>query len=424
MKLFRWGKVVTMVKINFDVKKHKLDNGLEVITINKDTQISSINIGVKVGALNETLSEKGISHYIEHMLFKGTENRTFQKLNDDLEALGGEYNAYTDYSQTVYSISCLEDELKNAIELLSDMLISSKFPKEEVEKERGVILAEIRSSKDSVEDFSFKKINEVAFKKSALRYDVAGLDENVKSFTREELYNYYKKYYIPNNALITMVSSLSHEEAIKEISKQFSNWEKREVIKIEVEDEKNRDIKKVTTKENIELCTIIYLFTFYDLDKKYELPLRILNHRLGESANSLLFREVRENRGLAYDIYSHLDITQNVKTLYIYTAVDEEDIDDAANAIEEIFKNIKFRKIIIGENDLNVMKKVHKTAVISTLEDSVELCSYILSQSLEGEDIFEFLNDMENLNTITADEIYEVANKVLNKPTIHILKSS
>ena len=413
-----------MVKINFDVKKHKLDNGLEVITINKDTQISSINIGVKVGALNETLSEKGISHYIEHMLFKGTENRTFQKLNDDLEALGGEYNAYTDYSQTVYSISCLEDELKNAIELLSDMLISCKFPKEEVEKERGVILAEIRSSKDSVEDFSFKKINEVAFKKSALRYDVAGLDENVKKFTRDELCEYYKRYYRPNNALITMVSSLSHEEAIKEISEQFSKWEQSEVVKVEVEDEKNRDIKKVTTKENIELCTIIYLFTFYDLDKKYELPLRILNHRLGESANSLLFREVRENRGLAYDIYSHLDITQNVKTLYVYTAVDEEDIDDAANAIEEIFKNIKFRKIIIGENDLNIMKKVHKTAVISTLEDSVELCSYILSQSLEGEDIFEFLKDMENLNTITADEIYEVANKVLNKPTIHILKSS
>ena len=418
------GKGSYMVKINFDVKKHKLDNGLEVITINKDTQISSINIGIKVGALNETLSEKGISHYIEHMLFKGTENRTFQKLNDDLEALGGEYNAYTDFSQTVYSISCLEEELKSAIEILSDMLICSKFPEEEIEKERGVILAEIRSSKDSVEDFSFKKINEVAFKNSSLRYDVAGLDENVKSFTKKELYEYYKKYYIPNNSLITMVSSLSHEEAFEEISKHFSKWEPKERIELVVKDEKNRNIKKVTTKENIELCTIIYLFTFYDLDKNYELPLRILNHRLGESANSLLFREVRENRGLAYDIYSHLDITENVRTLYVYTAVDEEDIDDAANAIEEIFKDIKFRNIIIGENDLNVMKKVHKTAVISTLEDSVELCSYILSQSLEGEDIFEFLKDMDRLNTITADEIYEVANKVLNDPTIHILKSS
>ena len=413
-----------MVKINFDVKKHKLENGLEVITIKKDTQISSINIGVKVGALNESLNEKGISHYIEHMLFKGTENRTFQKLNDDLEALGGEYNAYTDFSQTVYSISCLEDELKSAIEILSDMLICSKFPEEEIEKERGVILAEIRSSKDSVEDFSFKKINEVAFKNSSLRYDVAGLDENVKSFTKKELYEYYKKYYIPNNSLITMVSSLSHEEAFEEISKHFSKWETKERIELVVKDEKNRNIKKVTTKENIELCTIIYLFTFYDLDKNYELPLRILNHRLGESANSLLFREVRENRGLAYDIYSHLDITENVRTLYVYTAVDEEDIDDAANAIEEIFKDIKFRNIIIGENDLNVMKKVHKTAVISTLEDSVELCSYILSQSLEGEDIFEFLKDMDRLNTITSDEIYEVANKVLNDPTIHILKSS
>ncbi|MDU2122026.1 MAG: pitrilysin family protein [Clostridium celatum] len=413
-----------MVKINFDVKKHKLENGLEVITIKKDTQISSINIGVKVGALNESLNEKGISHYIEHMLFKGTENRTFQKLNDDLEALGGEYNAYTDFSQTVYSISCLEEELKSAIEILSDMLICSKFPEEEIEKERGVILAEIRSSKDSVEDFSFKKINEVAFKKSSLRYDVAGLDENVKSFTKKELYDYYKKYYIPNNSLITMVSSLSHEEAFEEISKHFSKWKANEKIELVVKDEKNINIKKVTTKENIELCTIIYLFTFYDLDKKYELPLRILNHRLGESANSLLFREVRENRGLAYDIYSHLDITQNVRTLYVYTAVDEEDIDDAANAIEEIFKNIKFRNITIGENDLNIMKKVHKTAVISTLEDSVELCSYILSQSLEGEDIFEFLKDMDRLNTITADEIYEVANKVLNDPTIHILKSS
>ena len=413
-----------MVKINFDVKKHKLKNGLEIITIKKDTQISSINIGIKVGALNESISEKGISHYIEHMLFKGTKNRTFQKLNDDLEALGGEYNAYTDFSQTVYSISCLEEELKNGIEILSDMLLNSTFPSEEIEKERGVILAEIRSSKDSVEDFSFKKINEVAFKKSALRYDVAGPDENVKGFTREELINYYNKYYRPNNTLITMVSSLAHEEALNEVSKYFGEWEPREIEKLVVIDEKNRDLKKITTKENIELCTIIYLFTFYDLEKEYELPLRILNHRLGESANSLLFREVRENRGLAYDIYSHLDITQHVKTLYVYTAVDEEDIEAASKAIEQIFRDIKSRKIIIGDNDLNIMKKVHKTAVISTLEDSLELCNYILSQSLEGEDIFEFLKDMDRLNTITADEIYESAKKVLNKPTIHILKSS
>ena len=304
------------------------------------------------------------------------------------------------------------------------MLINSEFPEEEIDKERGVILAEIRSSKDNIEDISFKRVNEAAFEKSALRFDVAGLDKNVKGFNRNELYQYYKKYYVPNNSLITMVSSLSHDEAIKEIEKHFDNWEAKKLINLNIKDEKNKCVKKITTKENIELSTRVYLFTFYDLNKEDELALRILNHRLGESANSLLFREVRENRGLAYDIYSHLDITKNVKTLYIYTAVDEEDIEAASNAIEEIFRDIKTKKILIGDNDLNIMKKVHKTAVISTLEDSTELCSYILSQSLEGEDIFEFLKDMENLNNITADEIYEVANKVLNNPTIHILKSS
>ena len=137
-----------MIKLNFDVKKHKLENGLEVLTIKKDTQISSINVGIKVGSLNESKDEKGISHFIEHMMFKGTTKRGFEKLNDDLESLGGEYNAYTDYSITVYSISCLEEELGNAIELLGDMVTNSVFLKEEIEKERGVILAEMKASMD------------------------------------------------------------------------------------------------------------------------------------------------------------------------------------------------------------------------------------------------------------------------------------
>ena len=413
-----------MIKLNFDVKEHILPNGLEILTIKKDTQISSINIGIKVGALYENISQKGISHFIEHMVFKGTEKRNFQTLNDELEAVGGEYNAYTDFTSTVYSISCLEEEIANGIEILSDMVTSSVFSQEEIEKERGVILAEIRTSKDSVEDFSFKRVNEVAFKKGALRFDVAGVEKNVKKFNHKDLYEYYKKYYIPNNSIITMVSSLEHEDAVKKIEECFGEWKRGELTPLKVKDEVNIQDKVVTVKENIELNTIIYLYTFYDLDKGYELPLRILNHRLGESSNSLLFREVRENRGLAYDIYSHLDVTNHVKTLYIYTAVDEEDIDSAIEAIDETLEGIKSGNIEIGEKDLQIMKKVHKTAVISTLEDSVELCNYILTQRVEGEDIFEFLEDMDSLNIITKDKIYDVANKVLNKPTIHILKSS
>lgn len=413
-----------MIKLNFDVKRHALANGLEVITINKDTQIAAINIGVKVGALYENIREKGISHFIEHTLFKGTKTRSDEELNDQLESLGGEYNAYTDYDATVYTISCLMEEFKNAVELLGDMIINPEFDKEEIEKERGVILSEIRMSKDDIEDFSFKNVNRIAFTNSALKYEVTGLEENVSRFTREEILTYYKKHYTPENSVITMVSSLSHEEAIKLVEEHFSNWKGEKTEPTEIIKEKNKEIIETSYKKDIEQSTIVYLYTFNDLEKTDELPLRILNHRLGESSNSLLFREVRENRGLAYDIYTHLEITSSVKTLYIYTAVGEENVDEAKSAIDEVLKNLVDGKIQIVDKDLNIMKKVHKTAVISTLEDSSELCNYMLHQALEDEDIFEFVKDMDRLNNLDTIKINEVGKKVLKSPTIHILKSN
>lgn len=412
-----------MINLNFDVKKTMLDNGMEVLTIKKNTQIASINVGVKVGAMYEKIEEKGISHFIEHMLFKGTNSRNNEKLNHELESLGGEYNAYTDYSSTVYTISCLSEELKNAVVLLADMITSSVFDKEELEKERSVILAEIRTGKDDIEDLSFKKVNEIGFNKSALKYEVTGIEEVVSKFTRNEIYNFYKKYYVPSNILVTMVSSLEHEEAIKLIENSFGKFEGGQSPNIEIIKEDNYGTMKTTYKNDIEQSTITYLYTFYDLDKKNELALKILNHRLGESSNSLLFREIREKRGLAYDIYTHLDMTRDIKTLYIFTAVAKEDIEEAKLAIDNTIYDVVNGNIVFGDDDLEIMKKVHKTAVISTLEDSAELCNYILHQELENEDIFEFVTDMNDLNYLNKEKINKVAKKVLNNPTIHILTS-
>lgn len=413
-----------MFKLNFDVKKHYLGNGLEVITIKKDTQIASINVGVRVGAMNEDINQKGISHFIEHMLFKGTSKRDNEQLNYDLESLGGEYNAYTDYDATVYTISCLSEEFINAVNILGEMVTKSIFPEDELEKERGVILAEIRSSKDDIEDLSFNRVNEIGFNKSPLKYEVTGILDRVKHFTRDEIVSYYKKYYCGSNAVVTMVSSLEHEDALKIAEEAFKDCDKGEQSEINVINEKNIEKKLTTYKNNIEQSTVTYLYTYYDLKKDEELPLKFLNHRLGESANSLLFREVREKRGLAYDIYTHLDMTNNIKTLYIYTAVSKEDIDETIKAIDETIEKIKNNEISFGDKDLNIMKKVHKTAVISTIEDSADLCNYVLHQELDGEDIFEFIKDMDELNSLNKERISNIARKVLNNPTIHILKSS
>lgn len=411
-----------MIKLNFDIKKTTLKNGLKVITVKKDTRIASINVGVDIGAMYESENEKGISHFIEHMLFKGTKNRSNELLNEELESLGGEYNAYTDYDCTVYTISCLEEEIKKGTILLADMIVNSNFPEDEIEKERSVILAEIRTSKDDIEDLSFKKTNEFAFKESYLRYDIIGLEKNVNNFKRKELVEFYMENYIPSNAVITMVSSFEHEEALQIIEENFKDWKGNKKREKNITLEDNIKGEFTSYKNEIEQSTIVYLFTFNDLIKEDELPLRILNHRLGESANSLLFREVRENRGLAYDIFTHLDISRDSKCLYIYTSVSDEDVEEAKKAINNVLNDILVQNIKFKERDLEIMKKVHKTAVIGTLEDSADLCNYVLHQELEKEDLLEFVNDMERINKIEKEEVYDVARKVLKNPTIHILR--
>ncbi|AIY83641.1 MAG: insulinase family protein [Clostridium baratii] len=411
-----------MIKLNFDIKKTTLKNGLKVITVKKDTRIASINVGIDIGAMYESENEKGISHFIEHMLFKGTKSRSNELLNEELESLGGEYNAYTDYDCTVYTISCLEEEIKKGTILLADMIVNSNFPEDEIEKERSVILAEIRTSKDDIEDLSFKKTNEFAFKESYLRYDIIGLEKNVNNFKRKELVEFYMENYIPSNAVITMVSSFEHEEALQIIEENFKDWKGNKKREKNITLEDNIEGEFTSYKNEIEQSTIVYLFTFNDLVKEDELPLRILNHRLGESANSLLFREVRENRGLAYDIFTHLDISRDSKCLYIYTSVSDEDVEEAKKAINNVLNDILVQNIKFKERDLEIMKKVHKTAVIGTLEDSADLCNYVLHQELEKEDLLEFVNDMERINKIEKEEVYDVARKVLKNPTIHILR--
>jgi predicted Zn-dependent peptidase len=412
-----------MEKNIFDTKIHKLSNGLKLISIKKNSQLAALHIGVKVGSIYEQSKDRGISHFIEHMLFKGTNTFNNEELNDYLEQRGGEYNAYTDYSCTVYSITALAEELEPSIKVLADMMQNSIFPEKEIDRERGVILAELRTSKDDIEDYSFKRANEIAFAKSPLRYDTLGEEKTVKKFKRDQIIEYYKKYYVPNNSVISIVSPFDHKEILNIVEKYFSTWQERESKEEKAIIEDNICIKEFSYKKDIEQSTIIYVFTFHGLNKQEELALKILNHKFGESANSILFRELREEKGLAYDVYSHMDITSNVKTLYIYTAVSEENISEAINSIDSVIGKIKTGEANFNDDTVMLMKKVLKTAVAATIEDCTDLGNYVLHQSLDNESIYEFLEDMKNLEIIKSSNLYEVANKVFNDPTVHILKS-
>ena len=159
------------------------------------------------------------------------------------------------------------------------------------------------------------------------------------------------------------------------------------------------------------------------MTKNEELALRVLNHKFGESSNSILFRELREDKGLAYDVYTSMDLTNNLKSLYIYAAVSPEDVDDAIKTIDSCIERVKEEIILFDSNTINIMKKVFKTAIASTLEDSSDLGNYLMHQAMDKEALYQFSEDMERLNTIEAKDLYKVARKVLNKPTVHVLLS-
>ncbi|EOU1911436.1 insulinase family protein [Clostridium perfringens] len=411
-----------MKRWTFDENTIILPNGLKVITIKKDTRLASINIGVNIGSLYEDEKELGMSHFVEHMLFKGTKNRSNEQLNRELEFLGGDYNAYTDYISTVYSITCLDEEFEKGIELLSDMVLNSSFDEKEMKKEKGVVLSEIKSDKDDIEDLSISRTHEYAFDKSALRNSIAGTEEHVKRFKRKQVYDFYKKYYTPDNCVIVTVSAFSHEQMQKIITDLFGKWEGKSHKKAKIIKEENKNIVKTTYKSQIEQGTVTYLYAFKEVCEKDKLPLKILSYKLAESSNSILFRELREERGLAYDVYSQMDLDENVNTMNIFTSVREESIDEVIEVIDKAILDIKNKDINFDEDMLCMMKKTHKTGVVSTLEDCSSLCSYVLVQSLAGKDITEFINSMKELETLTGEDIYRVCNKYLNKPTIHILK--
>ena len=411
-----------MKRWTFDENTIILPNGLKVITIKKDTRLASINIGVNIGSLYEDEKELGMSHFVEHMLFKGTKNRSNEQLNRELEFLGGDYNAYTDYISTVYSITCLDEEFEKGIELLSDMILNSSFDEKEMKKEKGVVLSEIKSDKDDIEDLSISRTHEYAFDKSALRNSIAGTEEHVKRFKRKQVYDFYKIYYTPDNCVIVTVSAFSHEQMQKIITDLFGKWEGKSHKKAKIIKEENKNIVKTTYKSQIEQGTVTYLYAFKEVCEKDKLPLKILSYKLAESSNSILFRELREERGLAYDVYSQMDLDENVNTMNIFTSVREESIDEVIEVIDKAILDIKNKDINFDEDMLCMMKKTHKTGVVSTLEDCSSLCSYVLVQSLAGKDITEFINSMEELEILTGEDIYRVCNKYLNKPTIHILK--
>ncbi len=408
------------LKINF--KEFYLKNGFKIIFVEKKCNFFNLSFGVKVGSAYEDDTERGFSHFVEHMLFRSNLKFSDNQVNKIIEFLGGDFNAFTDYGSTNFTVNGLGDDIEKAVELLSNMVIQPKFDSKEIDIEREIILSEIDSCNSNYEDYSFIKLNQEAFEKSHLKYDVAGTKEIIKSLTSQDLINFHKKYYVPSNCYMVVIGCYDENYIVGLLEKYFNSWQNKAVSHDNFIIESNIPKCIVTDKNDLELSTVTYLFTFKDLRQHEKIFLKIAEYKLGGSSNSILFKRVREEEGLAYDVYTQLELSDEFKGMYIFCATNVNNIDKVKKIIEDCVEDIKNFKNHFDEYNLQLMKKLQLISIYSTLDDNEKLGMYILDKMISNREIDTYLKDLLMIENINADELVNVCKKYFSNPTIHVLR--
>lgn len=347
---------------------YKLRNGLRVVTEYID-YVNSVSIGIMVqnGSRNEELKLNGISHFIEHMFFKGTEKRTSKEIVQQIENVGGQINAYTSKEATCYYIKALNTHLGLSIEILADMILNSKFDDEEIEKEKGVVIEEINMSEDTPEDVLDNIASKAVFGDNPLSYPILGTIENIKSFNSEKIKRFIKSHYAPNNSVISVCGKFDQKELMKMLEESFGVWQEGEKYKLDYKvpvlinksDYSNKPIEQLHI--NLSFQGLPYAH-----EKAYSLVL--LNNVFGGGASSILFQKVREELGLCYTIYSYGQPYLGVGINNIYTGVSKQYADKALDVINKELK--KFATKGISNEILEVNKEKIKASYILGLEST------------------------------------------------------
>lgn len=347
---------------------YKLDNGLRVVTEYIE-HVNSISVGVMVqnGSRNETKDVNGISHFIEHMFFKGTDKRNSKQIVQEIENIGGQINAYTSKETTCYYIKALNTHVDLCLDVLSDMLLNSKFDEEEIAKEQGVVIEEINMSQDNPEDVLDEIHSEAIFGNYSLAYPILGTPDRIKSFNRKKIKDYIKTHYTPYNSVLSICGKFDEKELRKMIEEYFGKWstENKYNPKYEIVTLKNNS--KYTEKqiEQVHINLGLNGLPYAD-DKAYSLVL--LNNIFGGGASSIMFQKVREELGLCYSIYSYMQPYLGVGTLNIYTGLSNKYAD---KAIEVINKQLyEFANKGISKELLDINKEKIKASYILGLEST------------------------------------------------------
>ena len=388
------------------------DSGLKLI--HKQMQgVRSVAIGVMVavGSVSENEQNNGISHFIEHMMFKGTSKRSAFDIVCEIDGLGAQVNAYTSKQSTCYYTISVDEYAENCMEIMSDFLFNSTFDQVEMDKEKGVVLEEIAMSEDTPDDLCLENLASAYYKGSNLGYTILGNAENIRNFKTADLKDYINSRYSAGNMVVSVVGNISEQKATELVSKYFDQNVFKGGYKMQKQSHTPKCDSVITIKP-LEQSNIAIAFPSLEFGAQNYMSLLALNSAFGGGMSSRLFQEVREKSGLAYNVYSYPSAYYGDGVFSIYLGTNPKTTEQALRSIKQ--EIIKLKNNGLGEDELARVKKQLKGNYALSQESSAALMRVYGRNALFLDEYFDFDQKIAEIDQITQDSVMEIINCIFD----------
>jgi predicted Zn-dependent peptidase len=390
------------------IERFTCENGLRIVT-EKIPSVRSVALGIWVGTGSkyESSANNGISHFLEHMFFKGTTSRSAKQIAETFDEIGGNVNAFTSKEYTCYYARVLDQHAPIALDVLSDMFFHSVFDEEELEKEKNVVIEEISMYEDTPDDLVHDLIARACYADHPLGYSILGTEEVLRSLKREDLLTYIDRRYLPANTVITVAGNF-HDGLIEEIKRRFSSFHRQaDPLDVAVPAFLGNTLVQQKATEQAHLCISLPGFEVGH-DEIYSLIL--LNNVLGGSMSSRLFQEIREERGLAYSVYSYHSSYKEAGTFTIYTGTAPEHVGQVFDIVTHVLHDVAEQGIT--DKELNKGKEQLKGSLMLSLESTNSRMSRLGKNELLLGRHFSLDEIIAKIDRVSHDSIRSVARQL------------
>ena len=398
-------------------RKDTLTNGIRVVseTLPKSRSVS-IGVWVKVGSRHEPEEIGGVSHFIEHLFFKGTAKRTAKDIAIEMDSIGGEMNAFTSQETTTYYAKVVDEHLPVAIDILSDIILHSKFDPLEMEKERKVILEEIKGVEDTPDDYIHELFNNTVWAGNSLGRPILGTRDTIKALKHKDIVAYIDNYYSPREIVISVAGNFEHARLIELLNASFGKLARGSLDKKEVTPVFTQAIAvKKKQLEQVQICVGCKGMQYTHEDR---FVISALNTVMGNSMSSRLFQEIREQNALAYSIYSYVTSYRDTGLLTVYAGADPSNALEVVRLVIKEFRKIKDEGITPAEES-RVRNQIKGSLVLS-LESSTSHMSRLARQEIYFGKYLSMDDIIKGVEKVTAEQVQRLAGQLFTRENISL----